>query len=469
MIEIEKIQKMMKSEYGFRLDSTYILNYNMYKSIIYCLKQSGIDVIKISEYAKRSKEKAYGKTATILIKSLWKTSIHPLKIELRMHGNRLRCYELDIVGVATGLGSIGKISIVPRYFIEIIKEPIATTTDLFVLRPRENNKEIAYYIVALLNTNIGSIITNMLTYGSTGQLHLDIKWLENIEIPLIDFKINVIEKMKKAIENYEAKAWQAYFKVMKIIEKYLGTFRIRLTNISTFREFTQYGRLDSKFYIYLNALRNIQSVKIISAKELFDIKLGTAPRSRKYKLIRKGEPYISYDSIDDTGLIDENLFYRIPILSKTKARARKYGILITSVAHSIEGIGKVGIVFPYDNILCMTGLAILNPSKQKMSELSRKIEYLKEKTLEEIMLYTFLVLKSRPMKKVIQSLTYGLTAQISKKDLENLPIPIIKDLLDSEAITLIREFLELMIKADQLKKQVIISLENELLKIINQN
>ena len=199
---------------------------------------------------------------------------------------------------------------------------------------------------------------------------------------------------------------------------------------------------------------------------MFDVKLGTAPRSREYKSLERGEPYVSYDAIDDSGFIDEELFYRLPNPPRTTARARKLSILITSVAHSIEGIGKVGILYPYGNMLCMTGLAILNPSTAKLRSAAQKIGCLKEKTVEELMLYTFAILKSRLMRRVMQSLTYGLTAQISKKDIENLPIPLIKDLLDSNVTSSVKEFIENMYKANALKRQAITELENYILRLL---
>jgi len=463
LVRVERFSKTLKGEYGLRFDPLHILNYEGYTTLLNELKREGVCIVKFSDILKGRIENITGKTATILIRSLWKASIHPLKIQLRESGRRLKCDEQDVVFVATGLGSIGKVSIVPHYITKIVNVPIATTPDLFILHPHSDRLNIPYYITALANTRFGRIMINMLTYGSTGQLHLDTRWLEKVKIPIVDSWRHIASVMRNAIEYYEAKAWSAYFRAMKVIEEYLNMPPIEHTGFSTLKDFVFFGRLDPKFFIHINVLKRLPSVKIVPAKKLFDVKLGTAPRSRRYK-IEKGEAYISYDAIDESGIIDEDLFYRLPKPPKRTTRASKYSVLITSVAHGIEGIGKVGIVFPHSNILCMAGLAVFNPSQHKIGKICHEIACIEGRSLREIMLYTFAALKSRLMKRIMQSLTYGLTAQISKKDLENLPIPIIENILNSEVPAQIEDFLKNMIEADKLKKQAIKALESDIFK-----
>jgi len=254
---------------------------------------------------------------------------------------------------------------------------------------------------------------------------------------------------------------------MRIVEEYIGVNVEQLAGISSYKEMSIYGRLDSKFYIYLSTLRRLSGASILKACDLFDVNLGTAPRSREYKSSsRQGERYVSYDAIDDSGFVDEELFYTLPSPPRTVARARKFSLLITAVAHSAEGIGKVGIMYPYSNMLCMAGLAILNPSSTKLRNVTQKIDYLKEKNVEELALYAFAILKSQLMRNVMKSLTYGLTAQISKKDVENLPIPLIKDLLSSDVPLLMKEFIENMYTANRLKKMAITELETSISKLL---
>jgi len=349
----------------------------------------------------------------------------------------------------------GSIDVLHSYYDD--KSPLAATHNLYRITCESCRKELKRYIALLLNTNLGTSIIKFAKYGAL-QPHYRGDILAKMPIPLLE-RGKHSELLDKALD-HEVKAWRAYFRAMRTMEEYIGVNVEQLTGISSYKEMSVYGRFDSKFYIYLSTLRRLSGASILKACELFDVNLGTAPRSREYKSSsRQGEPYVSYDAIDDSGFVDEELFYTLPSPPRTVARARKFSLLITAVAHSAEGIGKVGIMYPYSNMLCMAGLAILNPSSTKLRNVTQKIDYLKEKNVEELALYAFAILKSQLMRNVMESLTYGLTAQISKKDVENLPIPLIKDLLNSDVPLLIKEFIENMYTANKLKKKAVAELE----------
>ena len=439
--------------------------------VIRLSKDHGFEVIQTPRFAWEKFRRTYPKHDTMVYGagSLWKLSTHPLKGVLSPKPKEVYLVE-DTTLLITRTGRINVSGLFLKEHNQLITELLVVEHTAFtedLLRVINDDKEILKYLITFFNSNFGHDLSNIAWFGAL-QPHLDPKIIEKIPIPLapVNLRNKIVSLLTSAYE-LEIKAWRAYFKAMKIVEDYLGADVEQLSGTSSYKEVSAYGRLDSKFYVYLNALRRLSEAQILRTNELFDVKLGTAPRSREYKSLERGEPYVSYDAIDDSGFIDEELFYRLPNPPRTTARARKFSILITSVAHSIEGIGKVGILYSYDNMLCMTGLAILNPSSTKLRSVAQKIGYLKEKTVEEFMLYAFAVLKSRLMRKVMQSLTYGLTAQISKKDIENLPIPLIKDLLNSDVISSVKEFVENLYQANVLKRQAIMELENYILRLLD--
>jgi len=432
-------------------------------------RDHGFEVVQVPRLAWKKVRRSCQKADTIAYGAgaLWKLSVHPLKGTITPFPSET--YEVpNETLLLTRTGRIGVCSFVPNEFTDIVKEHFNKEHVIYtehIFRVIHENKDLLKYFGILLNSFMGRLLSDIAWYGAL-QPELDRKIVERIPIPVAPTHIrNKVVKPLSVAYELEVEAWRAYFKAMKMVEEYLGADVKRVSGTSSYKEIRAYGRLDSKFYVYLNALRRLPSAQILEANELFDVKLGTAPRSRKYKFLKQGKPYISYDAIDDSGFIDEELFYRLPNPPRTTAKARKFSVLLTAVAHSIEGIGKVGVLYPYDDMLCMTGLAILNPSNTKLRTAAQRVNYLKDKTVEDLMLYTFAILKSQLMRRVTQSLTYGLTAQISKKDVENLPIPLIKDLMNSEVANLVKRFVENMYQASVLKRQAVTELENHLLRL----
>jgi len=379
-------------------------------------------------------------------------TIHPLKGNISPIPSEDYLVDENTV-LAVRTGEITKSGIVPTGFKKLIKmsygtKDVAFTEDL--IRIKHNNEDTRLYTILFLNTELGKHISKIAYYGAL-QPHLDENILKSIPIPIPnDFnKIkDILTKFSNAL-TCEIRAWEAYFKAMKIVEEYLPPTILEktTTSVASFKDFKNYGRLDSKFYLGLTMLEKVAKGNVIPANKLFNVVLGTAPRSREYKNREEGLPYISYESIDDSGYTDDNLFYRVP-KSNSRAKAKRGSVIITTVAHSIEGIGKVGILYPHDDVLAMTGLAILNPK-------------LKDERNEELCFYTFGVLKSSLMRKFLQSLTYGLTAQIAKPDVERIPIPVINEIFSDVAKNM-RNFIENIHKANKIKRETIKMLEAEL-------
>jgi len=439
--------------------------------IINLSKEHGFEVLQVPRFAWEKFRRTHHEYNSIVYGagSIWKLSVHPLKGILSPQPREVYLVE-DTTLLITRTGEINVSGLFLREHNHLITKYLNVEHTAFtehLLRIMSNDIELLKYMVTFLNSDFGRDLSNIAWFG-TLQPQLDPKIIVKVPIPLppANLRSKIADYLTSAYMQ-EIKAWRAYFKAMKTVEEYISVNVEPLIGVSSFKEISEYGRLDSKYYIYLSFLRHLSRASILKVHELFDVKLCTAPRSRKYKYSpRQGEPYVSYDAIDDSGFVDEELFYTLPNPPKTATRARKFSLLITAVAHSVEGIGKVGILYPYDNMLCMAGLAILNPSSTKLRNVAQKIDYLNEKNIEELMLYTFAILKSQLMRNVMKSLTYGLTAQISKKDVENLPIPLVKDLLSSDVPLLMKEFIENMYTANRLKKMAITELETSISKFL---
>jgi len=448
--------EILNSKFGFRLNSSYILNCTLYAKMIDALKCSGFDVAKLSEFVKIRRRRINGKTATILIKSLWKASIHPLKLELRTHDNRYQCGKLDIVGVATGLGSIGKFSIVPKYLMKIVEHPLAVTSDIIVLEPVSNKAKHMYYIVALLNSKIGKLVSDMLTYGSTGQLHLDFKHLKDVSIPIIGDHEGVASSMESAIEEYESRAWKAYFKAMRIVEEYLGKTEGLITGVVRAKDVQRIARfrIDSSRLLILGVTSKLLKEHgggIRRISDLFEVHTAGVPREKRYKVKEGQHPLITIDSIDESGIIDDEEIYYINMEGNIKGKRRSYPKDSILLVKDGASIGKTGIL-PY-NAYVMQGIATLT---------------LRPNVNGSLKYYIFAILKSPLYKKVIEALGYGATVQysITKDEIESLEIPVIKEIAE-DVSGYMKEFVENMYQANVLKKQAIMELENYILKLLS--
>lgn len=405
--------EMFKEIPRLRLDSSNLLYLKIYKEIIERIRSNRVEVTKMEELIKPlSRRLKPQKIATIMVRSLWKLSISPIKLEIRQQGFFREVPLHALVIVITGQ-AIGKVSMVPKYLNNILFEflgvnNVATTGDISVFLP--NKDEYIQYLDAFLNTSLGQVILELSKYGTTNQ-HIDLQIFIKQYVPLI--LVNKIAKLlESSIEEYEAKAWRAYFKAMKIVEEYLKIEDIGLTGISTMKIMRNVGRIDAAIHLLLSSMASkIGEENIHYIGKFYDIISGTAPSSRKYEEFCKGQKYISTKSIDESGYIDDESFYCYPGQLKTRSFAKKGSLVILKNAHTVEALGKVGVVYPYDNVSVISDLYILNP---KLS-----ID-------EGVSFYINALSKTKLFKQIIQLLAYGLTAHIRAEDLAKMPIPFIE-------------------------------------------
>lgn len=443
-----------------RLDSTYLLNIKAYNYIIQQLRRNGTDISSIEELGrlKKGQERKNGKkTYGIMVKSIAKLTIHPLKLELKYVSGSSFVKPCDIAIISTGIGSIGRAGIIPQFLVnDLIKEffdenlPVAVTQHIIKLT-LERKDVSPYYIVTLLNSFYGRLlIEGIATYGATGQLEVHTSILSKLKVPIVNIHDKIAEKVEKALEDYEARAWKAYFKAMKIVEEYLKVEDIGLTSTSTLKIMKNVGRIDAAMHILLNGIASkLGEENIYYISEFYDIISGTAPSSRKYEEPCKGQKYISTKSVDESGYIDDENFYCYPGQLKTRNLAKKGSLVILKNAHAVEALGKVGVIYPYDSVPVISDLYILS---------------LKPSIDEDISFYINALSKTKLFKQMMQLLAYGLTAHIKAEDLAKIPIPFIEQW--KEVAKYMKEFFENKYHADVLKRQAIMELENQILKLL---
>jgi restriction endonuclease S subunit len=101
----------------------------------------------------------------------------------------------DLIFVATGKGSIGKVGIVQEDFKAI------SSGENIILRKKDNSKIDPYYLLAFFLSDYGKIQLEYRTIGPSGQTHLYPNSIYKMEVPLVNNSEEIISKLKKAVKN----------------------------------------------------------------------------------------------------------------------------------------------------------------------------------------------------------------------------------------------------------------------------
>jgi len=436
-----------------RFDSQYLLGLKIYENFLRQFKANKIDLVSFGELGtlRKGQEKSNGVEALgIMVKSISKLTIHPLKLEPKNVSKTSLVKPQDLVIISTGLGSIGRSGIIPRYFISgLAKIPLAVTRH--VIKFEIKNKVMSpYYVVALLNSYYGKLlIEKIATYGATGQLEVNIEALSRLKLPVIDIHKRVANIVKSAIEEYEAKAWNAYFKAISIINEYVDYKDSIVTGTAFLKNIKALNRCDSSgilAQLILTKVAEIIQAPIIPLSQLFTIKRGNVPWTSEYISKEKnGIPYIGIDAIDDSGIIDnEKLDYMPEHLFKPSfIKTNKGEILLVKDGNKA---GKVGMT--YEPIYVREGIYILKPRQHT-----------------DISYYVMALLKSKLYKKVFKLLSYGMAQpHLSSEVIETLPILMLRD--KDEIASHMKEFVENIYQANALKTLAVAELNNYTFKLI---
>jgi hypothetical protein len=446
----------------FRLDPSFIISFGNYVHELEKFKQLTAEVwplkklahvVPMARFASRRLrlEKRGQKAFVLSARSIKPLAVVPIDAGISYVPSKK--YLLDpstILFTETG-SKIENVAILPKYLKDLIKTtyekelPIAATHHL--IRGVVNSDIPPCYLAAFFNTKFGKLLIKISTYGSV-KPEINPEILKQTKILRFkDQEERISETIETAHSKYESEAWKAYLTNTALVERCL-----HLSNESAFfsanvnlHEFKDVRRLDPKYLIVTKAIKRFAK-KIgggaVNVEDWFDVWKGTAPMRRDYRY-KQGDPYVTSQSISKTGLLDDADFYHLPKdeQSGKEHRATKESLLLTSDAHDIRGIGKVGIVYPYDDLLVMSGLAVLKPKSGANS------------------FYAFAMLKSTLLGSAIRASAYGLTAHLTKESIEKLPIPVL-DWTRDDITKMVKTFLDNLYQARKFKRQAISDLES---------
>lgn len=452
-----------------RFDPSFIISFKKYFSMIRFIKNAGIEVAPLQDFVdvirlnriptrKLRLQRKGIRSYLISPRTIKPLSVNPTKASVGyVPSTKYLVNPHAILFTRTG-AKIEHVSVLPKYLTELVsyiqneKLPIATTDHL--IRGISKGEIDPYYVATLYCTEFGKLLIKLASYGAV-KPQIDHKALKRLKIIRLNSKLetSVSEQIRAALDTYESVAWHSYVKTARIVEENLMIQnRKKLFSAeANFSAFTAAGRLDPKYLIMDKTIEELTKAKgsnIIRVNDWFKVRKGTAPANRAYRE-KNGTPYVTSAAIDKSGILDEEFFNYLPEeQTKTTYKAKRGSLLITTDAHDIRGIGKVGIVHPYNDLMVMSGLAILEP---------------REKT-DADPYYSFAILKSRLLNNAIKSSTYGLTAHLAKRSIENLPIPIVKS-IQQNISTLVKSFLDNLYQGRALKRKAISTLNSRISEV----
>lgn len=452
-----------------RFDPSFILSFRKYLNQIALLEKNGLKLIPLEDVVqviapprfatRRLRLQKQGvRSFVITSRTIKPLSLNPNEAQIAYVPNKKYVITPHTILFTETGSKIENVSILPEYLSTFVRStyqeeiPIAATHHL--IRGVVKSDVDPYYLATLYNTQFGNLLIKISTYGAV-KPELNQRILEKVKIlRLTPMEEDQISKLvKEAFEDYENLAWRSYMQAKRYVAANLpfpSQARI-FSSIVDFSKFKITRRLDPKFLIMDRVISDLTKkvgAKIVRVKDWFHVRKGTAPMNRDYK-DKNGDPYIPSQAIAKSGVVDEKGFYYLPPDEQTgkEPRAHIGSILITTDAHDVRGIGKVGIVHPYDNIMVMSGLAILEPKEDADPY------------------YAFAIFKSKILNITIKSCTYGLTAHLAKKSIEILPIPIIESIQENVSKT-IKTFLDNLYRARELKRKAISTLESKIHEVI---
>lgn len=351
---------------------------------------------------------------------------------------RSRLKEKDVLLTITGV-SYGKSAVVPKEIEGANINQHSVKMELEGLSP--------YFLSTFLNSKIGKLQSDKYIVGVTRPA-LDYTSIKKFLIPSIS------EVFQQHIEDIILKAHMKrldsqnlYSSAENYLLEYLGmTDFVANTenyNIKTLKEsFLETGRIDSEYYLpkYENYQRIVENysegfapcAKVCTIKEANYIPLDD-------KLYR----YIELSNIGKSGEITGYDFQKGKDLPTRARRIVEQGdVIVSSIEGSLSSCAL--ITKEYDQSLCSTGFYVLRSS------------VLNPETL-------LTLFKSFPLQQLMKKGCSGtiLTA-ISKLELEQIPIPLIRPEVQTQIAQYIQESYALRKEAQQLLEEAKLSVERNI-------
>jgi restriction endonuclease S subunit len=372
--------------------------------------------------------------------------------------------EGDILLTSTGVGSLGKIS--------IINQKREGVVDGHITIIRLNSKiAIPKFIYIFLRSELGKIQIERKIRGSTGQIEIYPSDIKTILVPLPSLLIQ-----NKIINLYEE-----FDKKRKEIDKFIFNFPAKYSNlieegyekIMDFLEI-KYPKIDEEGLLLIIPSSKIDDrldfmyYKKDCTKMISEIKLSKTPdcqlkdmvefRKEKVDIKNNLDTTFNYSAISD---IDHGHIHSFTPLtgrelpSRAKNIVKSGDILMPLLWTSRE---KVAIVQRgYDNLIVSTGFAVGKP-KENIS-----LEYL------------YIMLKSKYLQKQIeQRNTGGVMESISISELGKIHLPCPEINLQRKCLEIFKKYKD---KADSIKDQTLklkrelkeleFNFENEIISLLN--
>ncbi|WP_139018735.1 restriction endonuclease subunit S [Elizabethkingia anophelis] len=364
-------------------------------------------------------------------------------------------YANDII-IAKGGNSLAKVGLLNSSYSKY-----AMSRDIILLRTSTLKNYDRFFLWIFFHSKFGQALL-WRTASQTGQPHLTLPSINEIFLP----KANsfFVEKIKilyeRSVEN-KTLSKQKYSQAENLLLETLNLWNFQpftdAINVKSLKEsFLNSGRLDAEYY----QLKYESYINLIKHNELGFSKLENVCNLKDKNFNPKDEvhyKYIELSNIGKSGDITGNTF---DLGKELPSRARRLvntgDVIISSIEGSLESCALV--TEQYDKAICSTGFYVIN---------SNKIN-------SETLLVLF---KSELMQNILKQNCSGtiLTA-INKNEFLSIPIPFIKNNIQDQIATLVKESFTLKSESEKLletaKRAVEITVEeNEdlAMSFINQN
>lgn len=324
------------------------------------------------------------------------------------------------------IGSPGRTYIMPQ-----LDMPVSLGMNLFLLRLKgENIDENTLYL--FLNSEIGKNIIQRKVNG-TVPLTIDKKAIKSLYVPVFSYEFrgrlnNLIFTVNEKSKN----ANMLYRQAENLLVSELGLENFNPSNervsIRTLKEsFLETGRLDSEYYQlkYDDYLKKVYSY--CNGYEL----LGECCNIKDKNFMPKDDVeyrYIELANVTSSAqILDCDIFLGNELPTRARRKVNTGDVIVSSIEGSLESCAL--ITEEYNNSLCSTGFYVVN---------SKKIN-------SESLLTVF---KSSLMLNLMKKGCSGtILTNISKEEFMKIPIPILKQNIQDEIASYIKQSMEYSKKA----------------------
>lgn len=327
------------------------------------------------------------------------------------------------------IGSPGKTYIMPQ-----LDMPVSLGMNLFLLRLKgENIDENTLYL--FLNSEIGKNIIQRKVNG-TVPLTIDKKAIKSLYVPIFSYEFR--SKLNNLIFTVNEKSKNArmlYIQAENLLVSELGLENFNPSNekvsIKTLKEsFLKTGRLDSEYYQpkYDDYLK-----KVFSYSNGYEL-LGKCCNIKDKNFIPKDDEEYRYIELanvrSNAQITDCNIWLGKELPTRARRKVNTSDVIVSSIEGSLESCAL--ITEEYNNSLCSTGFYVVNSEKLNSESL-------------------LTVFKSSLMLNLMKKGCSGtILTNIAKEEFAKLPIPLLKQGVQDEIASYIKQSMEYSKKAKKL-------------------